>query len=279
MLGSAEFDRLGEIVSTLGSREFGPQFYGLFRDLLDVEECTVFSFPDPSNPRSLVVEGNCAEQREAARKLASDYVSGGYLNDPNVKRPHSQVPIDIYITEADNIFNDEYRRHYYDTPELSHELVVLGNASGTLYYTSFYRKKHRHEFGESEIEIMSLMAGFMIKALHRHSELVRHTDSAGFNFIPSSSGETGEMRQKTLEHLKNVLVAGPHKLSQREAEVCAGIVMGYSTEAISLNCSISTNTVATHRKRAYAKLGISSQNELFLRYFLTVREFQSGTVQ
>ncbi|WP_189622426.1 helix-turn-helix transcriptional regulator [Novosphingobium colocasiae] len=85
----------------------------------------------------------------------------------------------------------------------------------------------------------------------------------------------GKLRQRTLEYLREVLMEGPGKLSHREAEICAGIIMGYSTEAIGLNCMISVNTVATHRKRAYAKLGISSQNELFLRYFSAVRRFQS----
>lgn len=280
MLSSVQLDHLGDIVSTIGSREFGQTFYNLFRDLLDVEECTVFSFPDPANPSSLIVEGNCEKQRQAARKLASDYIAGGFLNDPNVRRPIGGQPIDVYVTEADSIFNTAYRQHYYDTPQLTHELVVLGNTNGTLYYTSFYRRKDRHGFGDSELEIMNLVAGFMVKALHRHSELVRHSgDHNDFTFVHAPGDLSGQLRQKTLEHLKNVLVSDPGKLSQREAEICACIVMGYSTEAISLNCSISPNTVATHRKRAYAKLGISSQNELFLCYFSAVREFQSGMLQ
>lgn len=278
-LNAEDFDRLGDLVSTIGSREFGQKFYNVFRDLLDVEECTVFSFPDPSKPNSLLVEGSCEEELEIARKLALDYVSGGFLNDPNMKRPVGQMPFDIYVTDSEDISNAEYRQHYYDSPEVTHELVVLGNTSGTLYYTSFYRKKDRKTFGSSEIGIMNAIAGFMIKVLHRHSELVRHSGTIDFNFVHSPSDLPGQLRQKTLEHLKDVLLSGPHKLSQREAEICAGIVMGYSTEAISLNCSISTNTVATHRKRAYAKLGISSQNELFVRYFSAVREFQSGLVQ
>jgi len=59
----------------------------------------------------------------------------------------------------------------------------------------------------------------------------------------------------------------PCGLTQREADVCAAIALGYTTVGIGLNLGISVNTVATHRKRAYAKLGISCQNELFARYF------------
>ncbi len=67
--------------------------------------------------------------------------------------------------------------------------------------------------------------------------------------------------------LRSTLLKAPGALTQREAEICASIALGYTTLGISLKLGISINTVATHRKRAYAKLGISSQNELFARYF------------
>jgi DNA-binding CsgD family transcriptional regulator len=77
-------------------------------------------------------------------------------------------------------------------------------------------------------------------------------------------------RAQLLAHLRDVLLNEPQHLSPREAEVCAGIILGYTTLGISLNFGISLNTVATHRKRAYRKLGICSQNELFSRYFRVV---------
>lgn len=44
------------------------------------------------------------------------------------------------------------------------------------------------------------------------------------------------------------------------------IACGNSTEGISLALGISKNTVSTHRKRAYSRLGISSQAEIFARF-------------
>src|SRR5690606_4359226 len=56
-------------------------------------------------------------------------------------------------------------------------------------------------------------------------------------------------------------------LSEREAEVCAGIALGMNSEGIGLTLGIKLSTVQTHRKRAYARLGISSQNELLKLLF------------
>jgi DNA-binding CsgD family transcriptional regulator len=39
--------------------------------------------------------------------------------------------------------------------------------------------------------------------------------------------------------------------------------MGYSNEAIALDLDLSFHSVRTYRRRAYLKLGITSQNELF----------------
>lgn len=58
-------------------------------------------------------------------------------------------------------------------------------------------------------------------------------------------------------------------LTNREQSVCVGILTGHTTEAIALHLGISINSVLTFRRRAYQKLGISSQNELFMRVLET----------
>ena len=46
------------------------------------------------------------------------------------------------------------------------------------------------------------------------------------------------------------------------SHLCAAIAVGMNSEAIALTLGIRLNTVLTYRKRAYARLGICSQNEL-----------------
>ena len=67
--------------------------------------------------------------------------------------------------------------------------------------------------------------------------------------------------------VRDVLFNSGYGLTPREAEVCASIVLGWTVRGASSRLQISMHTVATHRKRAYSKLGIGSQNELFARYF------------
>lgn len=68
------------------------------------------------------------------------------------------------------------------------------------------------------------------------------------------------------------------ELSPREGEVVRMILKGHSSQSISLTLGIALPTVKTHRKNAYAKLGISTQQQLFST-FLTWQSSQTGKLE
>ncbi len=59
---------------------------------------------------------------------------------------------------------------------------------------------------------------------------------------------------------------GEGLLSPREREIAQLLLRGHSTVSVGLRLGISPTTVKTHRKNLYAKLGISTQFELFARF-------------
>jgi DNA-binding CsgD family transcriptional regulator len=273
LTGKLAFDRVGDIVLTLGSPKFGGAYYQLFRAAFGIEACTVFAFSREGTPTPLVVECDSERRREQAWHLACDYSKGAFKHDPviraNLQRTSCGAPV-VYRLSADEVKDAGYRRHFYDEPALKRKVGVLGAVDGIVYYSSFYHGGADASIsGSSELRLMRELAGFALKALRRHdvamSPLVSTIDTAA-----NENCDQADRHRSALAHLLMVLRNGPYKLSAREAEVCAHVVLGYSTLAISLNLDISVNTVATHRKRAYAKLGICSQNELFERYFTTV---------
>ena len=64
---------------------------------------------------------------------------------------------------------------------------------------------------------------------------------------------------------------GANVLSNREREVIQYVLRGHSSGSIALNLDISVTTIKTHRKRAYSKLNISSQSELFSMFLNCAR--------
>jgi len=278
---TVDLDRVGDLVSALGSPQFGCHYRDLFSDFLSFDQCTVFAFKSTAAPDAVVLEGKSEQMRVIAQSLASEYVAGGFEQDPNVRRVRAPDSPTVHCLSAEDLTNRVYRLRYYDEPRLAHELVVLGQTDDTLYYSSFYRTDRQAGFCPSELDRMHGLARFAIKALHRHLQLLGATAPHATAMAvadPNDKSPSGERRRRLLAHLKEVLLAEPYSLSPREAEVCAGIVLGYTTLGISLNFGISINTVATHRKRAYRKLGVCSQNELFSRYFQLVNQQQAREI-
>jgi len=63
------------------------------------------------------------------------------------------------------------------------------------------------------------------------------------------------------------------QLTPREREVCERILLGYTSVGIGLDLNIAQSSVVTYRRRAYEKLVISTQNELF-SLCLTASQYQ-----
>lgn len=72
---------------------------------------------------------------------------------------------------------------------------------------------------------------------------------------------------------------GKETLSPREREVAQLILKGHSSESISGNLAISIATVKTHRQNLYAKLGVSTQQELFSAFLQSMHKRQAMDAQ
>nr|WP_174822800.1 helix-turn-helix transcriptional regulator [Ruegeria lacuscaerulensis] len=59
---------------------------------------------------------------------------------------------------------------------------------------------------------------------------------------------------------------GRDVLTAREAEIVQMVLKGHSSLSISLELQITISTVKSHRRNAYAKLGVSTQSQLFRAY-------------
>ncbi len=119
-------------------------------------------------------------------------------------------------------------------------------------------------FDSADVSIVESYAPLIMSALRQHLTLAPAKET-----VATPGTMSSKRRQDLLAQIRSDLLR-LCSISPREAEVCAHIAIGYNINAISMLLGISQNTASTHRKRAYAKLGISSQNELFARYIAFV---------
>jgi DNA-binding CsgD family transcriptional regulator len=274
-MGAIALDRIGDVVLAFGSPRFGTEYYKLFRESLGIDTCTVFAFAPDGIPTPLVAECDSRDGRQQAWDLALEYSQDAFKHDPIIRGNRSRIskgstPV-LYSLRADQVKDVAYRRHFYDEPALHQKVGILGRVGETLYYSNFYCGLEHRGFSESDaLLLLRDLAGLALKLVHRHA--VRAACSPTGLETPFF---TSESDPTVLLHLRDVFLEEPVGLSPREAEVCAHIVLGYSALAIGLNLGIAVSTVATHRKRAYRKLDVCSQNELFQRYFRTVNKMMA----
>lgn len=266
----AGMNRIAELVGGIGNNRFEQTFYSFCHDLLQVDQCTVFRFDRQGLPHCMIAEAEDSQSRSLARQLACEYTEGAYRRDPNlalgqIGRP-GDVPLLVRCVTPASIQDRGYRRRFYDEALVRQELAMIARLEGETLYCSFYRSETRDDFAHEDTGQLQQVGAMLAQMLGKHAE-VMHLRQGGEPSLPEPAHLNPERRARMLDDLRASLLKAPGALTQREAEICASIALGYTTLGISLTLGISINTVATHRKRAYAKLGISSQNELFARYF------------
>ncbi|WP_315928197.1 helix-turn-helix transcriptional regulator [Mesorhizobium sp. SP-1A] len=252
---------IADMVSLIGREDFSQGFFAAMNRLIGIDHCTVF-MADESAMRTLVAQANTEESSGRARMLAESYIKEGYRSDPvwNMYENLPEAKCSLLVSPA-AAADDTYRQEFYVKPRIKHELAVTSTVNAKRIYAGFYREEGGEEFSHGSMEFLQHCGSAIIQILHKHGEVSRHRDT----------GRPRAISQKALlERVQAAINADNNTLTAREAQICASIVLGYTVLGISLNLGISINTVATHRKRAYAKLRVSSQNELFARYFSIV---------
>ena len=200
-----------------------------------------------------------------AKQAVQLYVAGTYLLNPVYNAYLTGLAPGIYMIrdlapdayfDSDLYRNLDIRRHEdeelgYRThgwPEGMEEAVIaIGLPGGELAEISLSRIRSEGGFDDASITRLK-QAHPLVSAIFRR--LWAHL-----------SRDEARPPPRAIDHLFEDFGRG--QLSPREREVAMLILKGHSSESIGYHLGISTATVKTHRQKLYAKLGLSSQQELF----------------
>lgn len=179
------------------------------------------------------------------------YLSTYSQYDPNkslVSSIKDEEEVLVKRLKPDEIGNGGYRQLWYREIGIMDRVSIISAADKGAYCLNLFRIEQ--EFSDDELDdithLRDLLSGLMIK----HSRLAGSLS----NFMT---------REVQINHLVERLKLINAQLTPRETEVSARILLGMSSEGIALDLGIKRESVHTYRKRAYARMNISSQNELF----------------
>lgn len=243
---------IGDLIASVGSPTFDARFFQIAHEATACEHLTAFVSSDRSPARLLFAANRGV--KPVARTIADKYLKHYWIHDPanlicsGNAAPRYELAVRVYSNDIDH---DAYRSDCYSSVDLVDRLSIIRHRGDETIRLNMYRSARRGRFAAGEVDSVLDNADVMLALLAKHD--------AGRHALGESDG---------LEFAARRLQDVAPQLTARERDVCLGIVQGRSSEAIAIALGISINTVLTYRKRAYARLGISSHNEL-MRLALT----------
>lgn len=259
MTGESSAQLTGEMIAALGTQAFPAALARVLRATAPYDYTVIFGYHGTSRPRDLYDDF----PRGKRRVFVSDYQAGPYLLDPFYLAATQPVPPALYRMRdlaPDRFYQGEYFRNYYVQTGLAEEIgffVALGG--GAMVVVSLMRASR--PFSARDFAALQAIRPVVEAAVTRHWQLLPDD----FASAPRSEAEESPVERSFLQF-------GEGRLTARERQVVEYTLKGYSSEALGRVLQISPGTVRIHRRNIYAKLGISSQGELFGRFISTLAQ-------
>jgi len=232
--------------------------------LVPYDISVIFAYPDEAEPLYL----HDGFRGHAPGAALDAYLKGAYLLDPFFTACARRVPPGLYRMRdlaPDGFFEGEYFNSWEVHPCISMESGSLAEEigfmaplpDGFMATYSLMRSNGNRPFSDEEIAILKIVEPVVRAAMTRHWRHLRHRPEAGKAPAWSTRGELMELAFERF---------GQEVLSPREQMVVQLILRGHSAHSIARTLEIAEGTVKNHRKSIYAKLCLSSQQELFSRF-------------
>lgn len=222
-----------ECIPSVGSDTFTERFLRVVT-LIGADQATAFAYED-SKATCLMSRNFLSEERSGT--LASVYVDGWFREDPVFERC-AALPGDACLVLRLEDLRPSYSQRYF-----------------------------RMFFGD---EGWRAKVAILVVQDSLRMVLNLYFGPANWSPLPFSAVETAALRLIGRALATHFLMSKASDfpiplavLSERERQVCVGMLAGKKAEIIAEEIGIGASSVVTYRQRAYQKLGITSRGQLF----------------
>ena len=236
-----------QAVAALGGVDFARALLSALNRSVPVDHVCLMRFTDRQRPP--VLESASWRGGDRVGEVQQAYLGGLYLCDPNLTQALGPG-VAVRLLRRDAIADAHYRNACYQRAGLIERLTVSDQAGGQRVALNLYRLEASGGFDAEALARVEALAP-LLAAL-----AVKHVAMLGMQLRSRDRGDR-------IEALGARLHAVCGALTPRERAVLARVLLGMTSEGIALDLGIALSSVLTYRKRAYLRLGVSSQAELF----------------
>ena len=258
---SADWYRaIGAIIDGLESERFLELFIDQLDRLVPFDLAAIFVYRGRSRPLPVYDNFHLA----GAQRGIATYVESSYVLNPFYQAYLKGIGPGVYRIRdlaPDAFFESEYYKSYRALPRASEEIgfITDGWPEGMEEAIIVFALDDG-EVGELGIYRALAVGGFSDSELARIAAVEPALGAAFRKYWAAAGGAKASPPDSRVDDA--FASFGEETLTDRECEVVRMILHGHSSESICFNLDISLGTVKTHRKNAYARLGITSQSEL-----------------
>lgn len=249
-------DQLAAVVEAGGSPAYPAALVRALRHVVRFDYSVWFVYRGQERP-VCVYDTFTPEQRIV---FVEDYQIGPYLLDPFYKACADARPPGLYRLREiapDRFYHSEYFRSYYRRTGLAEEIAFLTYLQDEMRLcVSLMRAGTSSPFSDRDLAKLKKVEPVVHAASQR--QWTNRTELRDHYIDPATTEPALDRQVHTAFES-----FGQNELTPRECEIVRMVLRGHSSESIGRHCGITTGTVKIHRKNIYAKLGISSQSELF----------------
>ena len=226
-MNSHLFPHIGKVIASTGSRHFPRMLHDLIRTQLAI---------DATHIRQMRVEPvtqHCEPEPMKDAALRADTLFSEHSDRP---------PPEPSSTAAD-----------------AAQLHLTRRKDGYRYVISVYRNDQSERFSAQERSLLQDISPVLLPMVEKHIHAVQPLEIDAQSLAPAS--ETSGLETLRLRFNERLQQLGL-KLSNRESEVCIGLLAGHTAPELAAQLQLKVNTVESYLKRAAIKLGISGRHSL-----------------
>jgi DNA-binding CsgD family transcriptional regulator len=240
-----------EFVMAIGEPQFAQKGLDYVNSRLPVDHISLFILDHELVPHFL---GGASPAADRTALLAGRIYERAmfYRHDPNSQRISKAGAGEtmIFRQRASDIRDPQYRDRLYRHFGLLERLSVVRTVAGKWFVFNVYRNVGSGHFNAVELDALAELGPMLVTCTAKHAALAEP------DLIDDGT-------VKSREYLDSLLKSAEPKLTPRERQVCALALADQTVAEIAATLGIGQSTVATLRRRAYAKLGITRLSGLF----------------
>ena len=232
------------IIPAIGTSQFAKVLFAELQPVLSLRQLVIYRFLPDASIELLMAES--ADDDQNMHRVIRDYSRSLHKRDPIRDRtcPMPVRQLAVRHLEAEAIPDAVFRDTLYRTQRMASKTAIVVQRPSDVMVIGFFRGEEAGELSSHQWEFVQRSAGAIAASVERHVDLLTTPMTIDW-----------ESRLQA--------ISDRTALSRREIAVCTQILEGYFNEAIALNMGLSVHSVITYRRRAFAKLGISTLSELF----------------